>query len=181
MRAFLTFTLFSAAFALGPYRPICTPTQFRNAALNLTLEYQDLISNCDFLDAQMLASVIAVGRTNEADCPDYSCCQTVSTLSNFNLAHYGECDWNVTWANQEPMTATILPCGDISVFAITGEELKEDTNIQRSYEVEFIWRSRCGATGCVTNCALELVDIKYARPNCTDWETPLCINCPLKI
>lgn len=181
MLVIFAFFLMSTAFAFPPYRPVCTPAQFRNAAVNLTLEYQNYISECNYWGAKSLASKIAVGRLNEGNCPDSSCCQTVNTLINFNINLYGECEWAVYWTNQTPMTATILPCGDITVSAVSLEKLQENTEIARSFDVEFVWRPRCGATGCVTNCALELVDLKYARPNCNDWETPLCSDCIVKI
>lgn len=174
----IAFSLFSAALAFGTVKPICTPTQFRNAALNLTLEYQDLISECNFLIARSLASISAVARVNIGVCPNNACCQMVTPLIDFNTIHYNACSWDVDWINQQPMTATINQCGDISVFAVSAEVNKGNTVLTRAYQVEFLWRPQCGATGCFPNCALELVDIKYATWNCTDWDaSPRCVDC----
>lgn len=177
----LAFPLFSYALAYGPVKPVCTQTQFRNAALNLTLEYQNFITECDYSGARSLTSIIAVARVNQDDCLDRSCCQTIYTVDNFNELNFDNCRWTVYWINQTPMTAVINPCGDVSVFAVMVEEFKEDTEVVRAYQGEFIWRPKCGVTGCLTNCALELVEIKYATRNCTDWNATLCEDCPVKV
>lgn len=179
MQLSVLFSLLSVAFAFSAKRTICTPTQLRNAALNLTLEYQGYIAECNFPDAQELASVIAVGRTNQPDCPQDACCQNVNTLGNFNMNHYGECEWDVEWINATPAISGVEvgPCGDVSVFASTTETNVNNSEDVRNFNVEFVWRPRCGVTGCVANCALELVDIKYANEDCESWDVPLCIDC----
>lgn len=180
MQLAIFFSFLSLAFAFPTQRPLCTPTQLRNVALNLTLEYQGYITACEFVNAQNLASMIAVGRTNEPDCPGDVCCQSVSALPDFNAIHYGECAWTVQWVNATPLIsgAQIGQCGDVSVFATTTETNIEDPTNIRNYYVEFVWRPQCGVTGCVPNCALELVDIKYNVQGCDGWDVPRCSNCP---
>lgn len=53
-------------------------------------------------------------------------------LPYFNTIHYGACEWNVTWVNEEQPAATLLPCGNISVVAINSETLNAIINITRS-------------------------------------------------
>lgn len=79
-----------------------------------------------------MAAVYAVGRLNGPNCPDLSCFQVLTMLPYFNTIHYGACEWNVTWVNEEQPAATLLPCGNISVVAINSETLNAIINITRS-------------------------------------------------
>lgn len=171
----------SSTFCYKP--PVCNKNQLQQSAISLALQYQVMLSNCQFSNITANALPKASALVTQHGCPNPArCCNDQFTLPQFFVDMFGECAFHALWINQQPLSAVLGPNGRVSVFAVEQDVPYDEAFQIRTYQVELVFApSSYGPVygDWVANyCNLKLEAVRYRFIDCpASTDVPLCTNC----